>query len=210
MTRGSRAELERLVQDLHRIHPDWPSSRIETELELLAPLAYGNWKEDAPVLRTRHRQVQRWRTGEKGTARKGTMRLPFQYLWPVGEKQRHQLDSEFRARATNLRASHRIFLHNCSTETLREVRVQLDGKDVAYEPSLEAGKLTEIHWVRNQDIRSAALVAAPHQLISHELRAEFAFAKGMRQARLEGALTMDSSDGWLSFVSERGPSKEIE
>jgi hypothetical protein len=210
MSRGSRAELERLVQVLERKHPEWSASRIEAELEILAPVDYGYWKDNTPVPRARHRQVQRWRTGDKGTVRRSSVRPPFQYVWPVGERQRHALDPEFQPRATGLRASHRIFVHNCSEETLREVRVRLGDREVAYEPAMEPGKLTEIHWVKNDAIRAAALAAVGHERIPHDLQVEFAFSKGLKIGHLEGELTMDATEGWTSFTSGGGVAKEIE
>lgn len=210
MGRGSRAELERLVQDLDRKHPEWTSRQIETELELLAPVAYGGWKDDTPVLRARHRQVQRWRTGDRGAPHPPASRLPYQYLWPVGEQQRKVIEPGFAARPTRLHASHRVFLHNCSEETLREVRVELGGREVAYEPALAPGKCMEVHWVRNDAIRAATFRCTGHEPIRHVLAAEFAYSRGTRRACLEGELTMDATDGWTAFASRGGPSKEVE
>jgi hypothetical protein len=183
---------------------------MEAELEQLSPVAYGGWKDGTPILRARHRQVKRWRTGASVAGRKAPARLPFQLVWPIGERQRQSIDPTFSARSTRLRASQRLFLHNCSEETVRELRVRLGGEEVAYEPALEPHAVTEIHWVRNPAVRAAAFVAEPGQSLRHRLIAEFAVAKGMKRGQLVGELSMHASDGWTSFSSEDGTSKEVE
>ena len=210
MRRGSKAELERLVQDLERRHPEWTASRIEKELASLAPVAYGDWRDETPVPRSRHRQVLRWRGGDVGRRPLPEGTQPYRHLWPVGEKQRAAMDSAFQARASRLRASQRLFLYNCSEEKVREVRVEIAGREVTFEPVLEPGRFSEIHWVRNEAVRAAALAAQGHDELAHPLRADFAFSKGMKRGRLEGVLTMDATDGWVRFTCPGSAAKEIE
>lgn len=205
-----RDELEALVQSVDRKHPEWSSAQVEKELETLSPVLYGNWKDDTPKARSRSRQIQRWRTGQGGPGHRGRERLPFHYLWPVGERQRHAIEPEFALPNRGVRASHRVFLYNCSPETLRELRVRLAGQDVAYEPAVAAGKFAEVHWTKSGKIRAAALAARGNERLVHPLIAEFAVAGGMKRAMLEGDLTMLASDGWVSFACREGESKEIE
>lgn len=209
VTKGDRAELERLVLVLERQHPDWSAREIELELAQRAPASHGSWAGDTPNLRARLRQVQRWRTGAQ--SRRRTLAHPaYTFLWPLGEKQRQVIEPAFTARASPRSASHRIFLHNCSAETVRELRARLGRVEVAYEPALAAGGFTELHWTRNPAIRDSLLGAADHQLILYSLDVEFAVSNGTRRAFLKGELSLDSSDGWISFRTSEQSAKEIE
>lgn len=210
MTRAERTELERLVQLLDRQYSGWSASEIEAELARRAPVAYGNWKDDTPAARSRLRQVQRWRRGETGAARRRRSRPPYAFVWPVGERQRQSLETTFPARPLAPRASHRLFVYNCSSETVRELRVQLDGVRVTYEPALRVGGFAEIHWTRNHAIRDALLAATEHQISLHPLEVEFAVSNGAKRAFLKGVLRLDSTDGWNSFRSDDRTEREIE
>src|SRR5579871_797073 len=66
MKRQEREELERRVQELERRDPKASASAIERQLGEVVPIAYGSWKEDTPVLRSRLRAIQRWRSGARG------------------------------------------------------------------------------------------------------------------------------------------------
>jgi hypothetical protein len=209
MPYGERAELERRVQDLDRKHPDWRASEIERELESLVPVAYANWRDRTPSRGSRLRQVQRWRGGIPGPRRRAPP-PQFQHLWPVGERQRQELDPAFSARPTRVRASHRIFLYNCSPEILREVRTRLEGQEVGYEPALPPGRLAEIFWFRSPVVLAAIRSAASNTTMSHPLVVDYALSKGTRRARLEGALLLHSDDGWTGFRSKQGMEKEVE
>jgi len=210
VTKADRAELERLVLVLERQHPDWSAREIELELAQRAPASHGNWTSDTPNLRTRLRQVQRWRTGARGRAGRPRTQPAYTYLWPMGEKQRQAVEPSFPARATSLRASHRLFLRNCSSETVRELRAKLGRTDVDYEPALPPGGFTELHWTRNPAIRDGLLAAADHQILLHPLEVEFAVSNGTKRALLKGELSLDATDGWTSFRASDQSAKEIE
>jgi hypothetical protein len=204
-----RIQLERLVQQLERDHSDWDARRIESELALLAPAVYGSWKDDTPTTDSRLRQIQRWRRGYRSPPRP-VARLPFRYLWPIGERQRHAVDPGYVPSPHRARASRRVFLQNVSDETVREVRATLGGQEVSYEPALLAKQFASILWTRNPAIRQAAVASAPHARLPFPLKIEFAVAKGTRRATLEGQLLLDSDDGWVTFTSADGQTKEIE
>lgn len=209
VTPGGRSELERLVQGVDRKHPEWTARSIEAELEALAPVGYGYWKDNTPSLAARLRQVQRWRRGSSGPpARRSGPRL-FPHLWPMGERQRQKIEPAFEARSTAMEASHRVFLYNCSTETIRDVRVVLGGREVCYDPAIAAGRFVEVYWQKNNAIRTAALAAADTDRIPFRLLVEFAIARGTKQARLDGQLTLDASNGWISFTSPDGQEREL-
>lgn len=210
VTKADRAELERLVFVLERQHPDWSASDIERGLAEWAPASHGSWKADTPNLRARLRQVQRWRSGSRGGGRSPRTRLAYTFLWPMGEKQREAVESSYIARASSRRASHRLFLYNCSAEVVRELRAKVGGVEVAYEPALLAGAFTEIHWTRNPAIRDGLLQAAGHEALSHPLEVEFAVSNGTKRALLKGTLSLDATDGWNSFRARDGSAKEIE
>lgn len=210
MTKADRAELERLVQLIERRQSDWSAREIERELSAQAPVSYGNWKDDTPNLRARLRQVQRWRSGVRGNGRRETARLAYTFLWPMGEHQRRSLDPTFPARDIPRRASHRIFLYNCSSETVREVRAKVDRMEVTYEPALAPGGFTELHWTRNPTIREGLLRSSEHQLLQHSLDVEFAVSNGVKRASLKGVLRLDATDGWTGFLAHDRSEKEIE
>jgi hypothetical protein len=206
---GQRAELERAVQKLDREHADWAAPIIERELEVVAPVAYGNWKDTTPNLRARLRQIQRWRGGAR-TPPRPKLKLPFRYLWPLGESQRNVVDPAFAAPRRARRASHRIFLQNCSTETVREIHVRLGGREVGYEPTLGPGGFLELRWTNNPAIRATALEATENEALYFPLAVEFAVRNGRGRASLEGRLTMAASDGWTEFRAIDGQIREIE
>lgn len=210
MARQEKLELERRVQDIEREHPDWSARLVEKELESLAPVAYGNWKDGTPNPLARLRQVQRWRRGSKARPASASLQPLFPYLWPMGEQQRQGMEPEFKARPSVSRGSHRLFLYNCSPEAVRDVRVRVAGQELSYEPAVPPGKFAEVHWIRSDAIRQAALSAAPAQLLRHRLLVEFVVARGTKRARLEGELTLDPGQGWVSFTSRDGRQKEIE
>jgi hypothetical protein len=103
-----------------------------------------------------------------------------------------------------------VFLQNFSSETVREVRVNIGGSDVGFEPALVPGGFAELPWFKNDAVRSAALASPAHTELRFPLRVEFAVNKGTKRARLDGELIADSSDGWTSFASSAGDRKDIE
>lgn len=210
MSRGSKGALERHVQDIERRHPDWLARQIERELEALAPVAYGNWRDATPSILARLRQVQRWRRGSPRNRKPLSRDLLFRYIWPVGEKQRHSVDSAFQPRPTQLRATHRLFLRNCGPETLREVRARIDGRDMMYEPSIDGGKFGEIRWFADARLMDLLVGALPNQERLLRLEVDFAIQRGRKRAQLRGELTLHASDGWVRFASLDGGSKELE
>ena len=210
MTRQDRQELEHQVQRIERSHPDWTASRVEKELESLAPVAYGTWRADTPLARSRLRQVQRWRGGSRGRdAGRGPVHL-FPYLWPVGERQRKEVDPAFTPSPVVAAGSWRIFLYNCGPEVVRDVRVFVDGQPLDYAPSIVTGRFSEIHWQREQRVRATALRLESAEPSRHDLRVEFVIARGTREARLVGELLLDPQQGWVHFDGQDGRSREIE
>ncbi|HZY92493.1 MAG TPA: hypothetical protein VFG07_06975 [Thermoplasmata archaeon] len=210
MPRQDRQELEHQVQRLEREHPDWRASRLEKELEAVSPVAYGSWRSDTPVLRSRLRQVQRWRIGAKGRdAGRGSAHL-FPYLWPVGERQRKEVDPTFSPSPVVATGSWRIFLYNCGPEVVRDVRVYVDGSPLDYAPSILTGRFSEIHWQRQEGLRSNALLSQRSEPSPHELKVEFVIARGTREAQLAGTLVLDSFQGWVHFAGRDGRTREIE
>jgi hypothetical protein len=210
MARSDRAELERIVQGLDRQHPEWSATQLERELAERAAVSYGNWKDDTPNLDSRLRQVQRWRTGFRGGGKAARSPLAYTFVWPMGEKQRQGVDPTFSARPALRRASHRIFLHNCSAETLREVRARIDGVEVAYDPALGPRGFAELHWTRNRRIREGLLQSREPQTVQHALEVEFAVANGTKRASLKGDLRLETEDGWVAFRASDRSEKEIE
>ncbi|HZY69655.1 MAG TPA: hypothetical protein VFF67_01585 [Thermoplasmata archaeon] len=202
--------MEQLVQDLDRKHPDWSSRQIEAELELLAPVGYGYWRENTANLRARFRQIQRWRRGQASSAGPSPTAPLFHRIWPIGERQRRALDPTFTPGSAVIHASHRAFLRNCAPEPLREVRAKLAGVEVAYEPVLHPQGFLEIRWVRNPAVRQAALEAEDSEVLQHTLDVEFAAERGLRRGHLKGVLSMSASDGWFAFEADDGQRKEIE
>ena len=209
MARQRAREIEHQVQEVDRQHPDWSARQVELELESVAPIAYGDWREGTPNLASRLRQVQRWRRGGQGGA--GPTAHPlFPYLWPMGEQQRQGLEPEFKAHPTIARGSNRLFLYNCSPEAVRDVRVRLDGHELSYEPAVPSGRFAEIHWRRSESVRESAIRGAGGPVRRHRLSVEFVMSKGTRRGRLDGELELDSENGWVGFSSRDGRRKEIE
>ncbi len=209
MPRQTRSELESDVQRLEREHPRWTASQIERELATRSPVAYEAWRTETPVLRSRLRQVQRWRTGARGRAAGLGVRHLFPYLWPVGERQRKEVDPGFSPSPVVVAGSWRIFLYNCGPEVVRDVRVFLDGGPIDYAPSVLTGRYQEVHWQRHEGIRSSLLQEAGEPT-RHPLRVEFVLARGTRQAALEGDLLLDPQQGWVHFAGRDGRQREIE
>lgn len=206
--RQDREELERLVQRVEVDHPGWNARAIEGELARLAPVAYGNWKDETSVERSRLRAIQRWRVGAKGRDAGKGAHLLFPYVWPVGERQRKEVDPTYEAANTVVSGSWRIFLYNCSPDVVRDVRVFLDGSEVDYAPSIPTGRFSEVHWQRVDPIRAELL--SEGNALRHALRAEFVIARGTRLARIEGQMTLDPRQGWTFFGSRDGRQREIE
>lgn len=210
MKRQSREELERIVQSLERKNAEWPASRLEQAVGEVAPIAYGEWVEETPILRSRLRAVQRWRTGARGRgAGRGPVHL-FPYAWPVGDRQRQELDPGWSPPPRRTEGSWRLYLYNCAPEVLRDVRVRLDDREVDYAPSILAGRFAEVHWQRVEAIRAEGLRDEGGSPSEHELDAEFVIAKGTRQSRIAGRLTLEPSQGWTFFASTDGRRREIE
>jgi hypothetical protein len=120
------------------------------------------------------------------------------------------LDASFPARSTAQQAAHQLFLYNCSSEIVREVRARLGGSEILYEPSIGPGKFAELPWTKNEAIRSTALRATRGALISQPLEVDFAIDEGVKWARLSGELTLHETDGWIRFRSKNGAEKELE
>jgi hypothetical protein len=210
VARGDRAELERIVQGLDRQHPDWPAADLERELALRAAVAYGNWRDDTPNLESRLRQVQRWRTGFRGGGRLARAPVAYTFVWPMGEKQRQGVEPSFQPRSALRRASHRIFLYNCSAETLRDLRAKVGRVEVAFDPALAPKGFAELHWTRNSAIREGLLRAPGNERIRHPLEVEFTVANGTKRASLKGELSIEANDGWVAFRASDQSEKEIE
>jgi hypothetical protein len=208
--RQERLELERAVQDLERRLPKASSSELERELERSSPMAYGSWREETPVLRSRLRAVQRWRSGSRGRdAGKSVVHL-FPYMWPVGDRQRKEVDTDHVVSTVVSAGSWRLFLYNCGPEVVRDVRVFLDRTSLDYAPSVLTGRFQEIHWQRIDAIKSECMnIDGPRQN-RHTLRVEFVINRGTRQARLEGDLLLDTVHGWIQFEGRDGRGREIE
>jgi len=210
MKRQERSELERLAQSVERQHPDWPARQVESALAESAPVAYGDWREETPNLRSRLRAVQRWRIGARGRgAGRGIAHL-FPYVWPVGDRQRQELDTTWNASHVATNGSWRLYLYNCAPEVVRDVRVYLDGSEIDYAPSILMGKFAEIHWQRVESVRAQTLDTGTFRTKRYRFEAEFVIARGTRQARIEGELSLDSQQGWTFFASLDGRRREIE
>jgi hypothetical protein len=211
MKRQEREELERRVQELERHDPKAAASTLERELERQAPVAYGNWKEETPVLRSRLRAVQRWRSGARGRdAGKGNRHL-FPYVWPIGDRQRKDVDSAHQVSPVVASGSWRLFLYNCGPEVVRDVRILLDQVDLDYTPSILTGRFAEVHWQRIDSIRAQCLSTDDRDHESrHLLRVDFVVNKGLRQAHIEGELVLHSLQGWTEFAGRDGRGREIE
>jgi hypothetical protein len=210
MKRQSREELERIVQALERRNSGWSASQLEKGVRETAPVAYGDWAAETPNHRSRLRAVQRWRTGARGReAGKGVVHL-FPYVWPVGDRQRQELDPSWSPSPRMLSGSWRIFLYNCAPEVLRDVRISLDGEEIDYSPSILVGRFAEVHWQRIESIRAETLQSEGADPADHLLTAEFVIARGTRHAAIGGKLRLDPSQGWSYFASRDGRRREIE
>jgi hypothetical protein len=210
MKRSEREELERRVQDLDREHPDWSARDIETELRARLPVAYGNWADETPSEGSRRRSIQRWRgAGGRVLAARQAQAL-FPYAWPLGERQRHELEPAYTPSTRIVTGSWRLFLYNCGPEVLREVHVRLDGSSVEYSPFLAMGKFAEIRWQRVTSIKEAVMRFEGTSWSTHVLECDFVVAKGTKSARIRGTLRLDSGHGWVEFDAGDGRTKEIE
>ena len=197
------------MQSLERDDPKRSAAAVEKELAERNPVAYGAWKEETPTLRSRLRSIQRWRSGGRGRSG-GTVAHLFPYLWPVGERQRKEVEPEFAASTVLAAGSWRIFLYNCSPEVVRDVRVTLDKTEIDYSPSLPMGRFLEVHWQRIEEIRAACLRQDSESTYAHRLNAEFVIARGTKLARVGGELTLDVQQGWVYFGSDDGRRRELE
>ncbi|MCI4328066.1 MAG: hypothetical protein L3J86_00650 [Thermoplasmata archaeon] len=209
MVRQHKSELERVVQALEREDPKRNAAAVEKALGERSPVAYGEWKDETPNLRSRLRAVQRWRSGSRGRGGSSQPHL-FPYLWPVGERQRKEVEPEFSASPVLASGSWRMFLYNCSPEVVRDVRVTLDQVEIDYAPSILVGRFVELHWQRIDGIRSAFLAEGGDRTSRHTLAADFVIAKGTRQARIGGEMTLDTTQGWVYFGSLDGRKRELE
>lgn len=210
MKRQEREALEQAVQQLEREDPKATASSIEKELERRVPIAYGSWTEETPLVRSRLRAVQRWRSGARGRdAGKGARHL-FPYVWPIGDRQRKELEPEHQVSPVVASGSWRIFLYNCGPEVVRDVRILLDRLPLDYDPSILTGRFAEVHWQRIDAIRAQCLSDDGGQLSRHLLRVEFVIARGTRQAYIEGELALHSLQGWVRFEGRDGRAREIE
>ena len=208
--RQERAELERQVQALERDNPKSASSEMERELERRAPLAYGAWKEETPVLRSRLRAIQRWRSGSRGReAGKGARHL-FPYVWPIGDRQRKEVEPSHSVSPVVSAGSWRLYLYNCGPEVVRDVRIHLDQVELDYAPSVLTGRFAEIHWQRIDAIKAQCLADDGVTLSKHRLRVEFVINKGTRQAHIDGELTLNAVQGWIHFEGRDGRGREVE
>lgn len=210
MKRQERLELERAVQDLERENPKAKAADLESDLARAAPLAYGSWKEETPVLRSRLRSVQRWRSGSRGRDAGKTAVHLFPYMWPVGDRQRKEVDADHQVSPVVASGSWRLFLYNCGPEVVRDVRVVLDRSPVDYAPSVLTGRFQEIHWQRIEAIKAECLNIDGRGQSRHPLRVEFVINRGTRAARLEGDLLLDTVQGWIHFEGRDGRGREIE
>jgi hypothetical protein len=208
MGRAERRTLERLVQDLDRDHPDWSSREIEGELRERSAVDYGNWADLTPNEASRLRAIQRWRGAGAPAlaARQAAVRFP--YLWPLGERQRHELEPAYAPASRLTTGSWRVFLYNCSPEILREVHVVLDRTKVVYSPFLAVGRFSEVHWQRVGQIKVAAMTEG--SVSRHDFSVRFVVAKGTKEARLDGTLLLDGRQGWIEFDAGDGRNREIE
>jgi hypothetical protein len=208
--RQEREELERLVQSLERQNPKSVASEFEKELGRRSPIAYGSWVESTPELRSRLRAIQRWRSGARGRdAGKGPRHL-FPYVWPVGDRQRQEVDPAHQASSVVAAGSWKVFLYNCGPEVVRDVRVYLDQSELDYAPSILTGRFAEVHWQRIDAIKAQCLADDGARRSKHLLRVEFVINKGTRQARIEGDLTLDAQQGWVHFQGRDGRGRELE
>jgi hypothetical protein len=210
MLRQTRSDLERLVQTLERDDPKRSAAAVEKELAARGPVAYGEWVQETPNLRSRLRAIQRWRSGSRGRGGLSGHGQLFPYVWPVGERQRKEVEPEFAASPVLATGSWRVFLYNCSPEVVRDVRVLLDGSEIDYAPSLMVGRFVEVHWQKVDAIKAAFQSQGDDPVSRHRLQAEFVIARGTKQARVLGNLTLNTGQGWTFFASQDGRQREIE
>ena len=210
MNRTDRRLLAQQTQALDREHPEWNARELDAELAMRAPVAYGSWAESTPELASRRRSIQRWRGPEGSGAAPRAAGLLFPYLWPVGERQRHELEPGYVPSSRLSAGSWRIFLYNCSPETVREIHVTLDRAVVGYSPFLLPGRFTELLWQRVPAIKEVALADVEPRLSDHPLRVLFVLARGTREGRLEGTLRLRNDQGWAEFDGGGGRRKELE
>ena len=134
----------------------------------------------------------------------------FPYLWPVGERQRKEVDPAFSPSPVVASGSWRIFLYNCGPEVVRDVRVFVDQQPLDYAPSILTGRFSEVHWQKRESMRASALLAERGEPSRHDLRVEFVIARGTREAALVGELVLDPLQGWVHFEGRDGRRREIE
>jgi hypothetical protein len=209
MKRSERAHLAREVQELDREHPEWSAATLEAELKARHAVLHGNWADETPNLSSRLRAVQRWRGASGAALASQQAKLLFPYLWPLGERQRHELEPTYQPSARIASGSWRLFLFNCGPEVLREIHVGLDGSALGYSPFLPTSKFFEVLWQRRPQIGESALSgrSVPSR---HALTVSFVLAKGTRNGRLTGELVLDPDQGWTEFDAGDGRTKEIE
>lgn len=210
MKKGDRQELEHRVQELDRQHPDWNARELERELVERASLAYGEWAEETPEISSRLRAIQRWRgAGVRGLEAKRAALL-FPHAWPVGERQRAELEPAYAPSTRPATGSWRLFLYNCSPDVLHEIRMRLDSTDVGYAPFLGTGRFTELRWQAVAAVKRLLLEGVGEPRSTHRLSVEFVLARGTRRGELEGTLQLDVGQGWVGFDAGDGRWKEIE
>ena len=207
--RQKHAELEERVQELERRNPRRSAAQLDRALAEEAPVEYGRWLEETPVATSRYRAIQRWRTGARGRGGATLVRHVVPFVWPVGERQRREVDPAYPGSPVVVAGSWRVFLYNCGPEVIRDVRVFLDRSEVDYAPSILMGKFSELHWQRIESLKSL-LLGEIGGVSRHHLRIDFVVAKGTRQARVEGDLSLDVRQGWVGFTSRDGRTRELE
>ena len=210
MLRQERQELEEVVQRLERERPKASAAELEQELSTRSPVAYGAWAQETPLLRSRLRAVQRWRSGARGRDAGKNVGHLFPYVWPIGDRQRKELEPTHQVSPVVASGSWRLFLYNCGPEVVRDVRVSLDGNPLDYAPSVLMGRFAEVHWQRVEAIRAQCLSDDGGHVSTHAFRAEFVINKGTRQAYVEGELTLHSLQGWVHFEGRDGRRREVE
>jgi hypothetical protein len=208
--RQDRASLEREVQAIERENPKGSAGAFEKELERRIPVLYGSWKDETPVLRSRLRAIQRWRSGSRGRDAGKTVRHLFPYVWPVGDRQRKDVDANHQVSPVVSSGSWRLFLYNCGPEVVRDVRIFLDRSELDYAPSILTGRFAEIHWQRLDAIKAQCLADDGVNLSRHLLRVDFVIDRGTRLAHIEGELTLHALQGWLRFEGRDGRGREVE
>jgi hypothetical protein len=210
VNRAEREELRHRVEDLHRDHPDWIARQIEEELASRSPLAYGSWVDETRELDSRLRSVQRWRGGGGGPLAGPLTGGTFPFVWPMGERQRQELEPSYKPSRVPRTGSSRLFLYNCGPEVVRDVRISLDGAPIGYAPALPVGRFCEIAWMKVPELRQAPLSERAARPSEHALGVDFVVGKGLHEARLQGTLVLDPNQGWRMFQAGESRSSEIE